>query len=141
MATKLTLGSLLFAAVALVSISAFAHHGFQAEFDGSKLIYVTGTLTKFEWQNPHMYLYLDSTDPGGKVTQWVFEGASPTVVKRTGTYREDLTNNVGKTITVRACPAKDHTNRGAAETIKVPDGRELVVGGKRYYGEGKEGDN
>ena len=70
MARKLTLGSLLFAAVALVSISAFAHHGFQAEFDGSKLIYVTGTLTKFEWQNPHMYLYLDSTDPGGKVTQW-----------------------------------------------------------------------
>lgn len=133
-------GSLLFVTVAFLAASAFAHHGFQAEFDGSKIIYVKGVLTKFEWENPHMFLYVESTDPDGKVTQWSFEGASPTVVKRTGTYREDLIANVGKVITVRACPAKDHTNRGAAETIKAADGRELVVGGKRYFGDGKEGE-
>ncbi len=140
MTRKVLLSVLLLLSFAFVGVSAFAHHGFQAEFDGSRLIYVKGTLTKFEWENPHMFLYLDSTDATGKVTQWQFEGASPTVVKRTGTYREDLIANVGKTITVRACPAKDGTNRGAAETIKVPDGRELVVGGKRYFGTGKESD-
>jgi len=140
MTRKFSVGFLLFLSVIFVAASAFAHHGFQAEFDGSRLIYVKGTLTKFEWENPHMFLYLESTDANGKVTQWQFEGASPTVVKRTGTYREDLIANVGKIITVRACPAKDGTNRGAAETIKVADGRELVVGGKRYYGSGKEGE-
>lgn len=138
MTRKFLVGILLVLSIAFVALSALAHHGFQAEFDGSKLIYIKGTLTKFEWQNPHMFLYLESTDGNGKVTEWTFEGASPTVVKRTGTYREDLIANVGKVITVRACPAKDGTNRGAAETIKVTDGRELVVGGKRYYGSEKE---
>jgi uncharacterized protein DUF6152 len=137
MKRKFSVGTLLVLSIAFVALSALAHHGFQAEFDGSKLIYVKGTLTKFEWENPHMFLYLESTDGNGKVTQWTFEGASPTVVKRTGTYREDLIANVGKAVTVRACPAKDGTNRGAAETIKVTDGRELVVGGKRYYGSEK----
>ena len=105
---------------------------FQAEFDGSKVIYVTGTLTKFDWENPHMYFYVDVKDTTGKVTSWVIEGASPNVVKRTGTSRQDFIDSIGKTVTARACPAKNGTPRAAAETIKVPDGRDLVVGGKRY---------
>lgn len=115
----------------------FAHHGFQAEYDGSKLVYVTGTLLKVEWENPHIYLMVDSKGTDGKVMSWTFEGASPNVVKRTGTERADLTSNIGKTITVRACPGKDGSAKGAAETIKVGDGRELVIGGKRYFGDGK----
>lgn len=117
----------------------FAHHGFQAEFDGSKILYITGTLTKFEWENPHAYFWVDAKDSSGKVTTWVFEGASPIAVKRTGTARADFLANIGKTVTVRATPARDETNRGAAETIKVSDGRELVVGGKRFFGDGKGG--
>ncbi len=118
----------------------FAHHGFQAEYDGSKVIYITGTLTKFEWENPHAYFWVDAKDDSsGKVTTWVFEGASPIAVKRTGTVRADFTSNLGKTVTVRGIPGKDGTTKGAAETIKLPDGREVVVGGKRFSGEGKGG--
>jgi hypothetical protein len=124
----------------LLAAPAFTHHGFQAEFDGSKLIYITGVLTKFEWENPHIYIGVDAKDASGKVTSWTFEGASPNVVKRTGTQRTDLIANIGKTITVRACPGKDGTAKGAAETIKVADGRELVIGGRRYLGESKGGE-
>jgi len=127
---------LLFA-VAAHMLPVFAHHGFQAEYDGSKVIYITGTLTKLEWENPHAYFWVDAKDAGGKVITWTFEGASPIAVKRTGTVRADFTSNIGKTVTVRAIPGKDGTNKGAAETIKLPDGREVVVGGKRFFGEEK----
>jgi hypothetical protein len=118
----------------------FAHHGFQAVYDGSKVLYITGTLTKFEWENPHAYFWVDAKDESGKVTTWVFEGASPIAVKRTGTVRADFIANVGKSVTVRAIPGRDGTPKGAAETIKLSDGREVVVGGKRFSGEGKGGD-
>jgi hypothetical protein len=118
----------------------FAHHGFQAVYDGSKVLYITGTLTKFEWENPHAYFWVDAKDESGKVTTWVFEGASPIAVKRTGTVRADFIANVGKSVTVRGIPGRDGTTKGAAETIKLSDGREVVVGGKRFSGEGKGGD-
>ena len=125
--------------LAFNGLPAFAHHGFQAEFDGSKVIYITGTLTRLEWENPHAYFWVEAKDDKGKVTTWAFEGASPIAVKRTGTVRADFTSNIGKTVTVRAVPGKDGTAKGAAETIKLPDGREVVVGGKRFIGEGKGG--
>jgi hypothetical protein len=139
---KRVLSLALFAIVSLAGLAlpVFAHHGFQAEFDGKKLVYVTGTLTRLEWENPHIYFYVDAKDADGKVTSWQFEGDSPNVVKRAGTQRQDILASVGKPITVRACPGKDGTPKGAAETLKGPDGRELVVGGRRFVGDGKAGD-
>src|SRR5690349_7760072 len=131
--------SLLVLVFAVNALPLFAHHGFQAEYDGSKVLYITGTLTKFEWENPHAYFWVDAKDTSGKVITWVFEGASPIAVKRTGTVRADFTANVGKTVTVRGIPGRDGTNKGAAETIKLSDGREVVVGGKRFFGENKGG--
>ena len=112
-----------------------AHHGFQAVYDGSKVVYVTGTLTKVEWSNPHIHFYVESTDGDGKGTLWTFEGAATTLVERNGTHRSDLFTNIGKTVTVRATPAWTVTNRGAAETIKTADGVERIVGGRRYSGD------
>ena len=53
-----------------------AHHSFAAEYDGSQPITVTGTVAKVDWQNPHIYLYLDVKDAQGTVAQWKFEGCS-----------------------------------------------------------------
>ena len=129
----------------LLAIPASAHHGFQFGFDGTKYIYITGVLTKVEWGNPHIYFNVDSkmapqapsvADPSGKVTTWRFEGSSVSLVQRTGTKRADLVDNIGKTVMVRACPGKEVLPIGAAEIIKLSDNREIVVGRKRYYGEG-----
>jgi hypothetical protein len=132
----------------LLAIPASAHHGFQFGFDGTKYIYITGVLTKVEWGNPHIYFNVDSkmapqapsvADPSGKVTTWRFEGSSVSLVQRTGTKRADLVDNIGKTVMVRACPGKEVLPIGAAEIIKLSDNREIVVGRKRYYGEGSAG--
>lgn len=133
------IGVLMLLGFAINALPLFAHHGFQAEYDGSKVLYITGTLTKFEWENPHAYFWVESKDASGKVVTWVFEGASPIAVKRTGTVRADFTANIGKTVAVRGIPGKDGTTKGAAETIKLSDGREVVVGGKRFYGAEKGG--
>jgi hypothetical protein len=137
--------TLLVVSALLLAIPVFAHHGFQFEFDGSKYIYITGTLTKVEWENPHIYFNVESTaspenpaaaDPSGKITTWRFEGSSASLVQRTGTRRADLIDSVGKSVTVRACPGKGAMAKGAAETVKLSGDREVVVGRKRYYGSG-----
>jgi hypothetical protein len=114
----------------LVAASAlFAHHGFTAEYDATNCATVTGTLTRLQWENPHVYYYVDAKDASGSVSSWAFEGVSLEWLKRVGTTRRDFTENIGKTVTVRACMAKNGTKaRGAAETMQFEDGRTVWVG-------------
>ena len=106
-----------------------AHHSFAAEFDANKCMDLTGTFTSFEWQNPHGYFHLDVKEASGAVTSWTFETVSLSTLKRSGTERKDFADNVGKTVTVRACLAKNGVkNRAAAETIKMSDGQVHRIG-------------
>jgi hypothetical protein len=100
---------------------------------------LTGTFTSFEWQNPHGYFHLDVKDSSGNVNTWTFETVSLSTLKRSGTQRKDFADNVGKTVTVRACLAKNGVkNRAAAETIKLSDGEVHRIG---QDVEGKFSDN
>lgn len=106
-----------------------AHHSFAAEFDANKCMDLTGTFTGFDWQNPHGYFHLDVKQSDGSVTSWTFETVSLSTLKRSGTEKKDFADNVGKTVTVRACLAKNGAkNRAAAETIKFADGQVHKVG-------------
>jgi hypothetical protein len=127
-------GFLLSGFIAL-ALPVFAHHSFSAEYDGSKIVYISGTLTKVDWANPHIHFYVNAKDSDGTVKLWSFEGAATTLVERNGTHRADLFSNIGKEVTVRAAPARSIPNRGAAETVKTSDGVERIVGGRRYTGE------
>jgi hypothetical protein len=124
----------------LQAIPLSAHHAFTAEYDGGNCATVTGTLTKVDWENPHAYFYVDAKETGGSVASWAFETVSIGWLKRVGTTRHDFEDNIGKNVAVRACMAKNGVkNRGAAETIKLEDGRTLTVG-TDYEHPGKGGE-
>ena len=97
---------------------------------------MTGTLTKVDWENPHVYFYVDLKDADSQVTPWSFEAVSVAYLKRSGIQKQDFLDNVGKAVTVRACLGKSGSSkRAAAETIKMPDGRTLRVGSDYEHGQ------
>ena len=75
-----------------------AHHSFAAEFDINKPITLQGTVTKVEWVNPHVYVYLDVKDPSGKVTNWALSSLSPGAARRAGVTRANF--GQGQTVTI-----------------------------------------
>ena len=109
----------------IVSLPASAHHSFAAEFDASKAIRVSGTLTKIDWANPHIYFYLDVKEDGGNVVKWSCEAGSPGALSRRGFKRGDL--KLGDTLIVDGYRAKDGSRLMDARRVTLPDGR--VVSG------------
>jgi hypothetical protein len=119
-----------------VALPVMAHHSFEAEFNGDKLLTFTGVLTKFEWQNPHGWFYLDVKDNKGNVTNWAFEIAAPNVlVHFDENIRRYFLENQGKLMSVAASPARNGTNKAAADKVKFMDGRIMAMGSKRYHGD------
>ncbi len=103
-----------------------AHHGFAVEFDQGKPVTLTGTVTKMEFMNPHIYFYVDVKGKDGKVVNWAFEGGPPNVIYRQG-WRKD-TLKPGDLVTVKGFRAKDGAALAACATVKLPDGREISAG-------------
>lgn len=115
---------------------AFPHHTFSVEYDASKCSDMTGTLTKVDWENPHVYFYVDLKDAGNQVGSWSFEAVSVAYLKRSGIQKQDFLDNMGKVVTVRACLGKSGSSRrAAAETVKMADGRTLRVGTDYEHGQ------
>jgi DNA/RNA endonuclease YhcR with UshA esterase domain len=86
---------------------ALAHHSFTAEYYSDKNVTLTGTLTKVEWVNPHVFLYVDVKDSSGKVTSWAVETVSTVALHRYGAKRAMFVE--GQTVTIDGYPAKDGT--------------------------------
>ena len=106
------------------------HHSFTAEWDSNKCREFTGTLTSIDWQNPHPYFFVDVKDDAtGKVENWSFQAYSPVTLRRNGTDRQVFLDNVGKTVWIRGCLAKNGKPLAAAAgTMKFPDGVLRQVG-------------
>ena len=98
-----------------------AHHSFAAEFDASKAVRITGTLSKIEWTNPHSYFYVDVKDDRGTEVKWTCEAGSPGALSRRGFKRGDL--KLGDTVVVDGYRARDGSNTMDARRVTLPDGR------------------
>jgi len=116
----------LLIALCAASAAAWAHHSFAAEFDGAKTITLEGTLTKLEWANPHIWLYLDVKDATGTVAKWQCEGGAPNGLTRNGWSRDSL--KTGDQVTIEGWLAKDGSRTCNARSVKLPDGRRIFAG-------------
>lgn len=104
---------------------ALAHHSF-AMYDAVNRITLTGTVTKFEWTNPHAYIELDVADGNGGTKHYSIECASPNVLTRVGWKFNDL--KAGDKITLLVNPLKNGKPGGMLEKATFQDGRELGDG-------------
>jgi uncharacterized protein DUF6152 len=114
------------AALFLLTPPASAHHAFAAMYDEHKLVTVSGTVTKLEWVNPHVWLYVDGKDEGGKTGHWKFEMGSPGGLISRGW--EKTTLKTGDQITVDGYRARDGSKVANPRTVTLPDGRKLFGG-------------
>jgi hypothetical protein len=106
--------------VLIATVPVAAHHAFAAEFDLDKPVTLTGTVTKLEWTNPHIWIHMDLKDPNGKVVSWRAEGGAPNALYRIGWKKGSLT--VGQEVTVNGYLARDGSPTANANSIKLPDG-------------------
>ena|SRR2546421_8040541 len=128
-----TRGIVLTAALLLAgSIAALAHHSFDAEYDRNKPVTLKGTLTKMEWMNPHIWLYVDVADEKGAVTKWQIEGGAPNSLRRNGWNRDSVKE--GEMVTIEGSMAKDGSHTANARSIVV------AATGKRLFAGSSEGD-
>ena len=100
--------------------SVVAHHSETAEYDSTKPVKVTGTITKVEWLNPHVWFYVNVKETDGKVTTWGFSNAPPGALMRRGITKDAL--KIGAEVTVEGARARDGSNNASGRRVIYADG-------------------
>ena len=113
---------LAFAAAALTTDSAFAHHAFSM-FDRAKTMTIEGKVKEFQWTNPHTWVQVLVTQEDGTVVEWSIEGSSPNGLRRRG-WRSDSIKT-GDEVKVLINPLKNGDPGGSLVNITLPDGTVL----------------
>ena len=108
-----------------IAASAFGHHSEAGEYDSTKPVKVTGTIKKVEWQNPHIWFYVDVQDENGKITTWGFSAAPPGALMRRGITKEALT--LGAVVNVEGSRARDGSNNASGRNVRFADGRNVFT--------------
>jgi hypothetical protein len=107
----------------LMAVAASAHHSFDAEFDRSRQIYLSGVVTKVEWTNPHVWFWINVKDEStGKLVNWGCEMGSPNALQRTGWTV--ATMKEGMIVSLTGSRAKDGSNKCNTSAVLV-DGKRL----------------
>lgn len=114
----------LVAVIASLSAPVFAHHGRGATYDMKKRVTLKGTVSKVEWRNPHVLIYMDVKDPDGKVVTWGFENSGVSTLAQEGYNRNTL--KVGDDITAIVNPAANGAPTAIVVKIILADGKEIM---------------
>ena len=110
------------AAVFACALPLLAHHSFTAEFDGDKTVTLRGVVSKVDWINPHIFVYVDVKDNAGKTTTWALQSLPPLFFRGSGLTKDVLLSSKQE-VTVTANPAKDGSEASGFMTkLAYPDG-------------------
>jgi hypothetical protein len=134
MRTRLTVAVACLAGLLVIAVPVVAHHSFAAEYDASKPIKLTGTVTKIEWTNPHCFFYIDVKNAeSGKIENWALELGNPNSLLRLGWTRNTL--KAGDTVTVEGSRARDGSLHANARVMV------LASTGQRLFAGSSQGSN
>jgi hypothetical protein len=114
------------AGMVLAGMSAQAHHSF-AMFDHDHQIKISGTVTHFQWTNPHVYIDLDVPNPQGEIKHYTIECANPGILDRIG-WKFNMIKQ-GDQITTIIAPLRTGEAGGLLKQVTLPDGRKFLNGG------------
>lgn len=107
----------------LVTGTAWTHHNMTALFDLNDKVTLTGTFTKVDWRNPHIYLSMEVKNADGQMETWQIEGPPPTFFRTRDIGKADFEGAMGKTVTAEASRARDHSTSGLMRVITLPGGK------------------
>jgi hypothetical protein len=110
-------------ALVLSAAGVAAHHSF-AVFDHSQSVTVTGTVTKFQWTNPHGFLEIDYVGAGGKMKHYTLELTSINMLQRAGWTSRSI--KAGEKVVAIAAPLLSGEPGGLLLEVKLADGRTLT---------------
>jgi hypothetical protein len=105
---------MLSAAALFVASASQAHHS-AAMYDEKQTLTIDGAVTKFEWSNPHVYIFMKQLAADGKAVEWELEASPPSILRRLGWSQDTL--HAGDTITVTGHPARDAARKSLLPTL------------------------
>jgi Family of unknown function (DUF6152) len=117
---------LAMAGLLVTGMSAQAHHSF-AMFDHDHQIKISGTVTHFQWTNPHVYIDLDVPTDQGDLKHYTIECANPGILDRIG-WKFNMIK-VGDKITTIIAPLRTGEPGGLLKQVTLADGRKFENGG------------
>src|SRR5579871_1519440 len=117
---KLISSVALFAGLLISTGVMFAHHGSRISYDMNKMVTVEGTITEFDWTNPHVYFLFDVKDDKGNTVNWAAETDPPSTMTRYSWNKNYL--KVGDKVTVTVWPSKAGAPRGFMAKVVKADG-------------------
>jgi Spy/CpxP family protein refolding chaperone len=110
----------------LATTPAQAHHQFAAIYDATKAVTLRGAVSRVEWVNPHVWIYIDVKKNDGSVGQWMIEAASPNALVTRGFTRDIL--KPGAQVTINGYQSKDGSLHVSGRDVALPNSQPLFIG-------------
>jgi hypothetical protein len=116
----------LAAVIGIAALPAVAHHAYSSEFDSTKPVTLEGVVTRVEWENPHVFFYVDVTDASGAVVNWKCETRGPNRLIREGWNRDSM--KAGDKVMVHGFLARHASHTVDGREVSLSDGRRILSG-------------
>jgi hypothetical protein len=111
---------------ALLGGTALAHHAFGKEFDEKKPVTLEGVVTRIDWENPHVYFYVDVKEADGTVVNWACETRGPNGLIHQGWKRDSM--KIGDKVVVKGFQARNGSHTADGRRVTLADGHRILYG-------------